>query len=133
MSAQSLPGASDYRNMKCGFCAKDHETTKCPAALSKSPEERWDMLMTRKGAPTCFNCLQPGSISHNSRTCKAPRCSADECGRKHHKLLHTTNRSKVNEEDKQTLTGSVSTNKHNLLPSASAETRQGMFSSYPTG
>ena len=74
MSAQSLVGASVYKTMKCGFCAKGHETTKCPAALSKSPDERWDMLMTRKGAPTCVNCLQPGSVSHNSRTCNSPRC-----------------------------------------------------------
>ena len=121
MSPQSLVGASDCKKMKCGFCAKGHETTKCPAALSKSPDERWDMLMTRKGAPTCFNCLQPGSVSHNSRTCKAPRCSVDECGRKHHELLHiATDKSKVNEEDKQSLTGFVSTNKHNLLPTACA-------------
>ena len=59
MSAQSLVGAS--------------ETSRCSTALIKTPDERWDMLMKRKGAPTCFNCLQPGSISHNSRTCKAPR------------------------------------------------------------
>ena len=73
-----------------------------------------------KGAPTCFNCLQPGSISHNSRTCKAPRCSIDECGRKHHQLLHVPEKSKPNEEDIQTLSGLVSTNKQNLLPTASA-------------
>ena len=54
MSAQSLVGASDCKKMKCGFCAKGHETTKCPAALSKSPYERWGMLMTRKGTPTYF-------------------------------------------------------------------------------
>ena len=79
------------------------------------------MLMTRKGAPTCFYCLQPGSVSHNSRTCKAPRRSVDECGRKHHELLHiATDRSKVKKEDKQSFTGFVSTNTHNLLPTACA-------------
>ena len=72
MSAQLLVGASDYKKMKCDFCTKSHETSRCPTALVKTPDERWDMLMKRKGAPTCFNCLQPGSISHNSRTCKAP-------------------------------------------------------------
>ena len=75
MSAASLMGASENKKLKCGFCGKNHETTKCPAALSKTPEERWDMLMKRKGAPTCFNCLQPGSISHNLKTCRAPKCS----------------------------------------------------------
>ena len=68
MSAQSLVGASDYKTMKCGFCAKSHEASRCPTALFKTPDERWDMLMKRKGAPTCFNCLQPGSISTNSRS-----------------------------------------------------------------
>jgi len=76
MSAQSLIGASDhdYKKMKCGFCAQSHETSRCPTALIKAPDGRWDMLMKRKGVPTCFNWLQPGSISHISRTCKVPRC-----------------------------------------------------------
>lgn len=117
MSAQSLVGSSDYKKMKCGFCSKNHETRKRPTALSKTPNERWDMLMKRKAAPTCFNCLQVGSTSHNSRTCKAPRCAVEECGRRHHELLHTA----VKEEDTQTLSGFVSTNKHNLLPTACAK------------
>ena len=103
--------------MKCGFCAKSHETSRCPSALIKTPDERWDMLMKRMGAPTCFNC---GNISHNSRTCKAPRCSVGGCGRKHHQLLHVPEKSKLTEEDIQSLSGLVSTNKQNLLPTASA-------------
>ena len=75
------------------------QTSRCLSALIKTPDERWDMLMKRKGAPTCFNCLQPGSISHNSRTCKAPRCSFDGCGRRHHQLLHISEKSKPNEKD----------------------------------
>ena len=66
MSAQSLMGASESKRMKCGFCGKNQETSMCPTALTKTSEERWEMLMKRKGAPTCFKCLQPGSISHNS-------------------------------------------------------------------
>ena len=69
MSAQSLVGATDrdHKRLKWVF-AQSHETSRCPSALINTPDERWDMLMKRKGAPTCFNCLQPGSISHNSRT-----------------------------------------------------------------
>ena len=78
------------------------------------------MLLKRKGAPTCFNCLQPGSISHNSKTCTAPRCPVDGCGRRHHQMLHISEKSKPNEEDIQSLSGLVSTNKQNLLPTASA-------------
>lgn len=37
MSGASLVGASEDKKLKCGFCGKNHETTKCPAALSKTP------------------------------------------------------------------------------------------------
>ncbi|XP_068693031.1 uncharacterized protein [Montipora foliosa] len=94
-SAQALVGSSDFKKVRCGFCGKNHETIKCPSALNKSPDERWQMLMRRKGAPTCFNCLQPGSISHHSRTCKAPRCPVDKCGRKHYQLLYTPQKSRL--------------------------------------
>ena len=122
MSAQSLDGTTDrdHQRLKCGLCTKSYETSRCPSALIKTPEERWDMLMKRKGAPTSFNCLQPGSISHNSRTCKARQCSVDGCGRRHHQMLHISDKSKTNEEDIQSLSGLVSTNKQNLLPTASA-------------
>ena len=120
-SSQALVRSSDFKKVKCGFCGKNHETIKCPSALNKTPDERWQMLMKRKGAPTCFNCLQPGSISHNSRTCKAPRCPVDECGRKHHQLLHTSDKPIENEGDIQVVSGFVCTNKQNLLPTAFAK------------
>ena len=120
ISAQALVGSSDFKKVKCGFCGKNHETVKCATALNKAPDERWEMLMKRKGSPTCFNCLQAGSISHNSRTCKAPRCPVDECGRKHHQLLHTSDKLYASEEDVQILSGFVSAKKQNLLPTACA-------------
>ena len=99
MSAQSLVGATDrdHKRLKWVFCAKSHETSRCPTALINTPDERWDMLMKPKGAPNCFTCLQPGSISHNSRAYKAPRCSVDGCGRRHYQLLHISEKSKPNE------------------------------------
>jgi len=79
-----------------------------------------EVWFLHKVAPTSFNCSQSGSISHNSRTCKAPWCSVDGCGRRHHQMLHISEKSKPNEEDIQSLSGLVSTNKQNLLPTASA-------------
>ena len=117
---QALVGSSDFKKVKCGFCGKNHGTVKYAIALNKTPDERWEMLMKRKGSPTCFNCLQAGSISHNSRTCKAPRCPVDECGRKHHQLLHTSDKLNASEEDVQILSGFVSANKQNLLQTACA-------------
>ena len=49
-----------------------------------------------------------------------PRRSVDGCGRKHYQLLHVPEKSKPNEENIQSLSGVVSTNKQNLLPTASA-------------
>ena len=117
ISAQALVGSSDYKKVKCGFCGKNHETVKCATALNKTPDERWEMLMKHKGSPTRFNCLQAGS---NSRTCKAPRCPVDECGRKHHQLLHTSDKLNASDEDVQILSGFVSANKQNLLPTSCA-------------
>ena len=64
MSAQLLVGATngDHKRLKCGFCATSHQTSRCPSALIKTPDERWDMLIKRWGALACSNCLQPGSI-----------------------------------------------------------------------
>ena len=122
MSAQPLVGATDrdHKRLKYGFCVKSHETSKCPSALIKTPDERRDILIKPKGAPTCFNCLKPGSILHNSRKCYAPRCSVDGCGRRHHQMLNIAEKSKPNEEDIQSLSGLVSANKQNLLPTDSA-------------
>ena len=117
ISAQALVGSSDYKKVKCGFCGKNHETVKCARALNKTPDERWEMLMKHKGSPTRFNCLQARS---NSRTCKAPRCPVDECGRKHHQLLHTSDKLNASDEDVQILSGFVSANKQNLLPTSCA-------------
>ena len=119
-SAQALVGSFDFKKVRCGFCGKNHETFKCPSALNESPDERWQMLMRRKGAPTSYNCLQPGSISHNSRTCKAPQCPVDEYGRKHHQFLHTSEEPIENEGDIQIVSGFVCINKQNLLPTACA-------------
>ena len=46
-SVQALVGSSDFKKVKCGFCGKNHETIKCPSALNKTPDERWQMLMKR--------------------------------------------------------------------------------------
>ena len=37
----------------------------------------------------CFNSLKPSHTDHNSRNCSQPSCTAEGCGKKHHRLLHT--------------------------------------------
>ena len=94
-SASALLNTVDCEK-KCGFCAREHDTVSCKLALSKSPEERWCMLKKNTSVQTCYNCLQPGNVSHNSRTCKKPKCSIDVCGKRHHILLHTDSASTNN-------------------------------------
>ena len=36
----------------------------------------------------CFNCLRPTDSFHNSGNCRQPSCTAEGCGKKHHRLLH---------------------------------------------
>ena len=89
------------------------------SSLSKTSEEIWDMPMKRKGTPSCFNCLQPGDISHNSKTYKVPRCPVDGCGKKRHHFLHNADKTKANDKT-QTLCGFLPTRKQILLPTACA-------------
>lgn len=83
-SAAALVGTTSANKTRCGFCSGDHEATKCKEALKKSHEKRRVMLKDNKLVLTCFNCLRPGSESHNCRTCKRPRCTVNDCRRKHH-------------------------------------------------
>ncbi|XP_028417205.1 uncharacterized protein LOC114541488 [Dendronephthya gigantea] len=123
VSASALLNRTESKPI-CGFCSKPHDTEKCKVALDRSPEERWSMLKSNPTIPTCYNCLKPGNVSHNSRTCKRPKCSVDGCGKRHHNLLHedkeTTDKKK--DEEVETITGFVSlkTGQQSLLPTALA-------------
>ena len=123
VSASALLNRTESKPI-CGFCSKPHDTETSKIALEKSPEERWSMLKSNSIIQTCYNCLKPGSVSHNSRTCKRPKCSIDACGKRHHNLLHTCNQADANKktEDVETIAGFVSlkTGQQNLLPTALA-------------
>ena len=36
-----------------------------------------------------FNSLKPSNPGHNYRSCRQPSCTAEGCGMKHHRLLHS--------------------------------------------
>ena len=72
----------------CHFCNKQgHESGNCYSAKKKSIEERWKIVRDKK---LCFNCLKPSHTDHNSRNCRQPSCTAEGCGKKHHRLLDTS-------------------------------------------
>ena len=73
-SASALLNRTESKPI-CAFCSKAHDTETCKVALEKSPDETWSMLKSNSIIQTCYNCLKPGSVSHNSRTWKRPKCS----------------------------------------------------------
>ena len=87
-SASALLGEVKQETVKnCHFCNKQgHESGNCYSAKKKSIEERWKIVRDKK---LCFNCLKPSHTDHNSRNCRQPSCTAEGCGKKHHRLLHT--------------------------------------------
>ena len=79
-------GVKQQSDSSCAFCGKkDHETVNCSQAKKKSVDERWKQAKDKK---LCFNCLRPTNNFHNSGNCRQPSCTAEGCGKKHHRLLH---------------------------------------------
>ena len=63
------------------------------------------------------------NVSHNSRTCRAPKCSINGCGKRHHNLVHISpdkDESGQNKPDVETLSGFMFSRvgQQHLLPTA---------------
>ena len=65
----------------CVVCKGKHDLKSCPTFLSKSVQERKQVV--REGR-LCFNCLCKG---HRIAECRS-KLTCHECGRKHNTLLH---------------------------------------------
>ena len=70
------------------FFSRADETADCWSTLSKTPEERWEMLRNNKSAFLCFSCFKLGSPFHTARSCRNAKWPVEGCGKKHHELLH---------------------------------------------
>ena len=82
-----MAGVKQTHDSLCAFCnKKDHETSHCANAKDKSSDDRWKIAKDKK---LCFNCLKPTNNFHNSGNCRQPSCTAEGCGKKHHRLLHS--------------------------------------------
>ena len=88
LSASALMvGVKQTHDSLCGFCnKKGHETSHCASAKDKSSKDRWKIEKDKK---LCFNCLTPTNNFHNSGNYGQPSCTAQGCGKKHHRLLHS--------------------------------------------
>ena len=76
------------RTMMCSLCPESHHTSRCKEYLSKSPEERYAVVMASQ---LCLNCLYP---RHRVADCTSKNV-CKSCGKRHHSTLHRNNPSKV--------------------------------------
>ena len=99
-SASALvAGVKKQPDSSCAFCGKkDHETVNCSQARKKTVDERWKQANDKK---LCFNCLRPTNNCHNSGNCRQPSCTAEGCGKKHHRLLHQETQTVTDKEQHQ--------------------------------
>ena len=71
----------------CVICQQTHDIQSCDRFAALTVDER-AALAGRYGL--CFNCLARG---HVSATCPSDvRCEAENCGKRHHSLLHNSKR-----------------------------------------
>ena len=108
----------------CRFCKGGHGSLNCPEFNGKAVDDRWKLVQESK---LCFNCLKPTNSKHFSKVCRQPKCPVVNCGKRHHKLLHSQPRFATTENPTNTtLTNlaaskSCSTMKETLLQTALAK------------
>lgn len=69
----------------CFVCQMEHKVADCPAFNEKSTDDRWTAV---REAKCCFSCLRKG---HALPLCRSKKpCGVNNCQRRHHPLLHTT-------------------------------------------
>ena len=75
--------AGNFSNGCISHKTRDHSTEECRHFISKSPQERMDLLREYRA---CWCCMK---IGHMSRDCRNKRmCKVDNCKMYHHPLLH---------------------------------------------
>lgn len=90
-SGTNHPNPSTCEKFKCPICkSNDHGVNKCDGFIKMSKNQRWDAVRDHRLCRTCL-CV------HNPRYCKQVKiCGIDQCNRKHHPLLHSSNSNKSN-------------------------------------
>ena len=73
--------ASEKSYQPCPLCEGQHSLVKCSSFLKKSVDQRSDVIR-EKGL--CYGCFKRGHMSAGCRD----RFTCEECGRRHHTLLH---------------------------------------------
>lgn len=90
----------------CSLCASNHYILNCPQYISKSIQQRIDLINKHK---LCYNCLGP----HRAAVCRiTKRCQ--KCGKRHHTTIHQNAYSKSNNS-----TAATSTSKNSAATESS--------------
>ena len=94
---------------KCQICTKSgHQNWRCSEILSKSVQERWDLIRQRKLCRLCFD-------KHKTTDCKFRTCDKNGCGKPHSRLLHLDKQVSSSSVAQQ-LTETKETNHENSQP-----------------
>lgn len=73
----------NHEGQRCLLCSESHRIEGCRQFMALKINDRYKFL---KDNSVCFNCLKQG---HRSGICTLERqCPIDNCGKKHHTLLH---------------------------------------------
>ena len=122
-TASTLFSEAQPTRATCQFCKAGHDSAECPEFNRKTIDERWQTVQASK---LCFNCLRPSHSKHFSKICRQPKCSIADCGRRHHKSLHSQQQKLTPPQEQHTTwSGLAATNldklTETLLPTAIAK------------
>ena len=76
-----VPSSKPPADQNCPLCNARHDLAKCSKFLKSSIDERSEVIRS-KGL--CYGCFKSGYVSSGCRN----RSICEECGRRHHTLLH---------------------------------------------
>ena len=70
----------------CRFCKGGHGSLNCPEFNGEAVNDRWKLVEESK---LRFNRLKPTNSKDFSKSCRQPKCPVVNCGKRHHKPLHS--------------------------------------------
>ena len=99
-NANNMSNQSNFQGGRCVHCGhKNHQLSDCKDFIKAPLVQRWKITKSKN---LCFNCLKGDHVRENCNNKK--RC--DNCNRKHHSLLHFTEKFDYMRMDKNTKTNS---------------------------
>lgn len=84
VTVQNLSPCKELRKDCCVKCKGDHSLIACSQFLALSNDDRLKLMPSFK---VCYNCFKSG---HYANQCKRPGCKM--CKRRHHTLIHVTDK-----------------------------------------